>query len=200
MNSSRVIGVSLGLAVLLAGCAALPGGGPDPLDTFVLTTPAVVASGAASPRTQILVAEPTALKSLDGQDIVIKPTPSSIEFLGGAQWGDRLPKIVQARLAEAFQRSDKFGGVGRPGDGLAIDYQVAVEIRSFEVVVAGGARAQVEFFVRILNDRNGVVRAQRSFEASAPVSGTGNAAYVSALDAAFGAVTGDIVNWAIGVI
>jgi cholesterol transport system auxiliary component len=200
VKSSRVIGVTLGLAALVAGCAALPGGSPAPLDTFVLTTPTVVATGAASPRTQILMAEPTALKSLDGQDIVVKPTPASIEFLGGAQWGDRLPKIVQARLAEAFQRSEKFGGVGRPGDGLAIDYQIAVEIRSFEVAVAGGARAQVEFFVRILNDRNGVVRAQRSFEASAPVSGTGNAAYVAALDAAFGAVTDDIVNWTIGVI
>ncbi|TIX36993.1 MAG: ABC transporter, partial [Mesorhizobium sp.] len=99
---------------------------------------------------------------------------------------DRLPMIVQARLAETFQRSGSFTGVGKPGEGLAIDYQVIVEIRSFEVRVDGGEHAEVELFVRLLNDRNGEVRASKTFSAIAPVSGGGNQAYVGALDAAFG--------------
>ena len=78
---------------------------------------------------------------------------------------------MQARLAETFQRSGSFGGVGKPGEGLAIDYQVIAEIRAFEVGVDGGEQADVELFVRLLNDRNGVVRASRTFNASAPVSG-----------------------------
>lgn len=200
MNLGQVYGFLLGIAALASGCAALPGGGPAPLDTFVLTTPQLAATGAANPRTQILIAEPTALKSLDGQDIVVKPTPGSIEFLGGAQWGDRLPKLVQARLAEAFQRSDKFGGVGRPGEGLAIDYQISVEIRAFEIRASGGQNAYVEFFVRVINDRNGVVRAARSFEAVAPVAGSGNGAFVSALDRAFGEIAVSVVDWAVSVI
>ncbi|MFC3645087.1 ABC-type transport auxiliary lipoprotein family protein [Aquibium oceanicum] len=200
MKSSRFVGVLVGVAALASGCAALPGGGPDPLDTYELTTPDLSVSGPANPRTQILIAEPNALKSLDGQDIVVKPAPASIQFLKGAQWGDRLPKLVQARLAEAFQRSDKFAGVGRPGDGLAIDYQIVVEIRSFEVRVQPGERAYVEFFVRILNDRNGVVRAARSFDAAVPVTGTGNDARVAAMDAAFGSVASAVVEWAVGVI
>ena len=69
---------------------------------------------------------------------------------------------MQARLAETFQRSGSFAGVGKPGEGLAIDYQVIAEIRSFEVRVDGGEHAEVELFVRILNDRNGEVRASRS--------------------------------------
>ena len=77
----------------------------------------------------------------------------------------------------------QFGGVGKPGEGLAIDYQVIVEIRAFEVRVDGGEQADVELFVRMLNDRNGVVRASRTFTASAPVAGAGNNAYVGALDA-----------------
>ena len=78
---------------------------------------------------------------------------------------------MQARLAETFQRSGSFGGVGKPGEGLAIDYQIIAEIRAFEVRVDGGERAEVELFVRILNDRNGVVRASKTFTASAPVLG-----------------------------
>ncbi|MFN3547251.1 MAG: ABC-type transport auxiliary lipoprotein family protein [Mesorhizobium sp.] len=200
MRSGPVLGLLVGLSALLSGCAAIPGLGPGPLDTYELTTPSFAAVGRTNARRQILISEPTALKSLDGQNIVVKPTPSSIQFLGGAQWGDRLPKVVQARLAEAFQKSGKFGGVGRPGEGLAIDYQISVDIRAFEIRATGGQTAHVEFFVRILNDRNGVVRASRSFEASAPVEGTGNDAFVAALDRAFADVTASLVNWTISAI
>ncbi|MER2536585.1 MAG: ABC-type transport auxiliary lipoprotein family protein [Rhizobiaceae bacterium] len=177
----------------MSGCALI-GGGSTPLDTYELTAPAG-GENAPRSRTQILIAEPTALKALDGQNIVIKPAAGSIQYLKGAQWADRLPRVVQARLAEAFQRSGRFGGVGKPGEGLAIDYQVISEVRAFEVRVAGAAQAHVEIFVRVLNDRNGVVRAQRTFSASAPVSGTGNDAYIGALDRAFGQAAAEIVAW-----
>ncbi|MER8422620.1 ABC-type transport auxiliary lipoprotein family protein [Mesorhizobium sp. M1403] len=186
------------LALALASCAALPGGGPAPLDTFELSAPSLEAR--AHSRRQILIAQPSALKALDSQNIVIKPSPRSIQYLKGAQWADRLPMIVQARLAETFQRSGSFTGVGKPGEGLAIDYQVIVEIRSFEVRVDGGQHAEVELFVRLLNDRNGEVRASKTFSAIAPVSGNGNQAYVGALDAAFGDAAGQIVRWTDTVI
>mgnify|MGYP002078996052 CR=1 FL=1 len=182
------------LAVTLQGCAALPGLGPAPLDTYELSAPAPE-TRIRKRRTQILIAEPSALKALDSENIVIRPAPGAMESLKGAQWADRLPKVVQARLAEAFQKSGAFAGVGRPGEGLAIDYQVIVEIRGFEVAVGGGDRARVEFFVKVLNDRNGVVRASRTFEAEAPVSGAGNAAYVGALDRAFGDAASQVVVW-----
>lgn len=184
---------AVALSILLSGCALL-GGGSRPLDTYELTAPAA-GDGRGRSYRQILVAEPSALKALDGQNIVIAPSPGVIQYLKGAQWADRLPRVVQARLAETFQRSGEFRGVGRPGEGLAIDYQVIVEIRSFEVRVDGGAQAHVELFVRLLNDRNGVVRAEKSFTAAAPVSGEGNDAYVSALDAAFGQAAVEIVDW-----
>ncbi|OBQ75130.1 ABC-type transport auxiliary lipoprotein family protein [Mesorhizobium erdmanii] len=190
-------GVAL-LALALASCAALPGGGPAPLDTFELSAPSVDAHGHS--RKQILIAQPSALKALDSQNIVIKPSDRSIQYLKGAQWADRLPLIVQARLGETFQRSGSFAGVGKPGEGLAIDYQVIVEIRSFEVRVAGGEHAEVDLFVRLLNDRNGEVRASKSFTATAPVSGKGNAAYVGALDSAFGDAARQIVRWTDSVI
>ncbi|WP_315920753.1 ABC-type transport auxiliary lipoprotein family protein [Mesorhizobium sp. SP-1A] len=182
------------LTLAIAGCAALPGGGPAPLDTFELSAATVSAQGHS--RRQILIAQPSALKALDSQNIVIKTGARSIQYLKGAQWADRLPLIVQARLTETFQRSGSFAGVGKPGEGLAIDYQVITDIRAFGVLAGnGGERAEVELFVRLLNDRNGEVRAQRSFTASAPVSGAGNAAYVAALDAAFGQAAKDIVRW-----
>lgn len=197
----KSIGFRSGVVLLclgVAGCAALPGGGPAPLDTFELSAPSVTAKSHS--RRQILIAEPSALKALDGQNIVIKPSARTIQYLKGAQWADRLPLIVQARLAETFQRSGGFAGVGKPGEGLAIDYQIIVEIRSFEVRVGGGEHADIDLFVRILNDRNGEVRASRSFTASAPVSGSGNQGYVGALDKAFGEAAQEVVRWTDSVI
>lgn len=187
--------ILLAAAVFLTGCAALPGGGPAPLDTFELTTPSVTASGPARPNTQILVAEPAALKQLDGQNIVIRTSTTSIEHLGGAQWVDRLPRIVQAKLVEALQSTERLGGVGKPGEGLAIDYQVVTEIRSFEIRIDGGQRAEVELFVKILNDRNGVVRRSRAFSASVPTAGSGNDAFIAALDRAFEQAAEQMVGW-----
>lgn len=181
----------------LPGCALLDIGS-TPLDTYELSAPVSSTKGKRRKRAQVLVAEPAALKSLDGQNIVIKPAPDEIAFLKGAQWSDRLPKIVQAALIKSFQQSRRLGAVGRPGEGLAIDYQITAEIRAFEVrTSASGDQAYVELHVRVLNDRNGVVRSSRGFNASVPVVGTTNSDFVRALDSAFDEVAVDIVNWSI---
>ena len=201
MSVFRLSACAAPIALLLAGCAALPGGGPAPLDTYDLKASAPQAAGANRPRTQVLVAEPSALKALDGENIVIRPAAGSIEFLGGAQWADRLPRVVQARLVEALQATGRLGGVGKPGEGLAIDYQVVTEIRAFEVRLDGAPRAEVALYVKLLNDRNGVVRAARGFSAFAPLGpGAGNDAYVAALDRAFAQVVQELVPWVLGAV
>lgn len=187
----RVIAVSA-CVLTLGGC--LGGGARD--DTFALSAVAA-AEGPSAKSRQILVPEPTALKALDSEQIVIRLDRSEIQYLAKARWNDRLPKMVQAKLVEAFENSGKLGGVGRPGEGLAIDYQIMTDIRAFQIETNGGDIARVEISVKLLNDRNGTVRAQKVFQTTAPVGGTGNRAFVAALDRAFSSVTGDIVAWAL---
>ena len=103
-------------------------------------------------------------------------------------------------MIEAFEDSDRLGGVGKPGDGLAVDYLVSPTIRAFEIISGGGDTAVVSISVRIINDRNGVVRAQRVFQSTAPVSGSGNEAYITALDRANGKVMNDIVAWVLQIV
>jgi cholesterol transport system auxiliary component len=185
------------LALLLSGCASLK----EPPATFELSAPAPAVSRSAASRSQILIPEPTASKSLDSQQIVIRPTPQTIETLGASQWSDRLPRLVQLRLLQAFQNTGRVGAVGVPGQGLAIDYQVVTELRRFEVTVdGGGTTAVVEIAVKALNDRTGVVRATRIFRGTAPVTAAGNSAYVAALDQAFGQVADEIVAWTLKLI
>lgn len=181
---------------MLPGCSVFSG---PPPDTYELTNIEPV-RGPYSRRRQIVVTDPTALKSLDGSNIVVRTSPSSIEYLSKSQWNDNLPAVVQQKLIQAFEDSKRLGGVGKPGDGLAVDYLVSPTIRAFEVVAGGADTAVVEISVRIINDRNGVVRAQRVFQATSPVNGVENDAFIAALDRANAEVVRDIVSWALKII
>ncbi|MDZ7925627.1 MAG: ABC-type transport auxiliary lipoprotein family protein [Agrobacterium sp.] len=178
------------LAVAMAGCAGTPSN-----DTFDLSvSSATVTQGPSLKSRQLLIADPTALKALDSENIVVRLSGSEVQYLGNSQWSDRLPRMVQSKLVQAFQDTGKLGGVGRPGQGLAIDYQVVSDIRTFEIDTTKNT-ADIEISVQLLNDRNGTVRAQEVFRASARVSGSGNVNYVKALDQAFAAASRQIVAW-----
>jgi cholesterol transport system auxiliary component len=192
---TRTTIAALLLALSVSACAS-----SKKLDTFDLSSVSPDVSSPKKQGRQILIAAPSALKALDGENIVVRSGPNSISFLKGAQWADRLPNIVQSRLVQAFESTGRLGGVGRPGEGLAIDYQVISDIRTFNINVSSGRIAIVEIAIKILNDKNGTVRAARVFRATSPVSGEGNASYIAALDRAFDSASNDIVTWTLSVI
>lgn len=192
MAAATVLALS---ATMLSGCL----GGGASKDTFGLSAAPRI-DGPSAKNRQILVPEPTAVKALDSEQVVIRLAGVEIQYLSDARWGDRLPKLVQAKLVEAFENTGRLGGVGKPGQGLAIDFQVVTDIRAFQVETNGATQASVEISVKLLNDRNGTVRAQRIFSATADVQGTGNRNYIAALDRAFAEVSADIVEWTLKAI
>lgn len=178
------------LGALLAGC-----GSSSNNDTYDLSA-SVKANGPSVKNRQILIPPPTALQALDSNQIVIRVSPSEIQYLGKSQWSDKLSRMVQSKLVEAFENTGKLGGVGVPGQGLAIDYQIVTDIRSFEINTVGGQKtATVEISEKILNDRTGTVKAQNIFRKVVPVGGGSNPDFVRALDAAFAGVTTELVDW-----
>ena len=66
--------------------------------------------------------------------------------------------------------------------------------QSFEIDTTGGSRAVVEISAKILNDRNGSVRAQKVFRQEVSAGGS-NDGLVKGLDRAFAGVSAEIVNW-----
>jgi cholesterol transport system auxiliary component len=193
--NSRTTVAALLITLSVSACAS-----SKKLDTFDLSSASPSVTSPKKQGRQILIAAPSALKALDGENVVVRSGPNSISFLKGAQWADRLPNIVQSRLIQAFESTRRLGGVGRPGDGLAIDYQVISEIRTFNIDASAGETAVVELAIKILNDKNGTVRASRVFRSTSPVSGPGNESYVAALDRAFDSATSDVVTWTLSVI
>jgi len=199
LRRRQALSVALLLPFMSAGLTAC-GSAPAKNDTFDLSAAATVQSTAQARNRQILVADPSALKALDSEQVMVRVSASEIQYLSNSQWSDRLPRMVQSKFVEAFENTGRLGGVGKPGQGLAIDFQLVTDIRAFEIDTLGADRAVVEISVKILNDRNGAVKAQKVFSASVPANGTHNEAYIAALDRAFAVVTGEIVDWTLRLI
>jgi len=191
-NVLRAAALFAVVTVTMTGCAGLSASPQK--DTYELTSVAPV-PGPYSRKRQIVVTDPAALRSLDGTDIVVRTSPSLIQYLAASQWNDNLPAVIQEKLVQAFEDSDRLGGVGKPGDGIAVDYLLSSTVRAFEIETGGAAAARVEISVRLIDDRNGVIKAQQVFRATWPVSGSSAEAFISALDRAHAAVIREIVAW-----
>ena len=91
--------LALPALIMMAGCS---GGGlgsliaPAPIETFDLSIPRPSGSPAKR-RGTIAIAESSAVRALDTERILVKPRANEINYLAGAQWADRLPRLVQSR-------------------------------------------------------------------------------------------------------
>ena len=182
---------ALAVLCLLLALAACSGGSPSA--TFDLSALPAGAPLRASPR-QLVVAEPVATQALNSDRIVVRPTQSEIANLAGAQWADRLPRLVQTRLIQSFENTRAVRLVGRPGDRLAADRTLETEIRAFELNVQG-SEAVVEINAKLLDDRSGRLIVVQVFSARVPASGSSGAAASAALDAALSQVMRAIAIW-----
>jgi cholesterol transport system auxiliary component len=187
----------LALTLLVAGCGLFRG--PPPV-TYELTAPESIPALRAGTTAQIMIPEPRALKALDSERIVVN-SDARISYYPDAQWADRLPAVLQAKAIQAFEQSKRARAVGRPGEGLSIDYQLLIDIRAFEFNTSiGNSYARIEVFAKILNDRNGRVVAQRVLTGSAPVYRDDARNVVAALDAALNQVLVELVSWTVSKV
>lgn len=185
--------------VALSGCVASAVGADDaPPDTFVLLTPQAEDDPSAPRGPQLLVPEPSTLEVLAGSRIVVRVSDREVQYLANSKLADTLVRYVQVKLRRTLEGARGIGAVGLPGEGLAIDYQILTEIRTFEVDVRVPSQARIEIAVKVLNDRSGNVIAQRVFRGAAPLGTVGedaNAAYIAALDAALDDALVRIRQW-----
>lgn len=191
----RLAGV-FALALALGGCSAFQG---KPPETYDLTAPREIPDVTRSSKAQILIPETTALQALNSERIVVT-AGSRVTYYPDAQWPDRLPKVIQARAVQAFEASHRARAVGRPGEGLSIDYQLLTEVRSFQFESSGERLGRVEIYAKIVNDRNGRVVAAKQFSATAPVGSDSASAVVASLDTALNQVLTELVQWTLSKV
>jgi cholesterol transport system auxiliary component len=193
MNRSG-ISRRLFMATLTGSLAAACTGGGAAVTTFDLTAPRTAARFGGAARGQVVVSDPTAIQTLEGERILVRDASGTVTFLGGGQWADRLPKLVQARLINTFENASRLQAVSRPGERVTPDYVLSTEIRSFQVLTPAG-EALVEISARLVNDRSGRIASSRVFSSRVPVASVNAAAAAQALDQALASVLVDIVRW-----
>lgn len=175
------------------------GGGPAPTTYDLTSAPAAGSYGSIGGR--LAIREPRALQLLDSERIVYRPTPVLATYYSGAQWTDRLPKLFEARLLEAFGTAGQIKTVTRANDGLSVDYQLLSDIREFEVVKRGGQDiARISIFVQIAVENRARALSGQLFQAELAVEGQGTQAGVDALNQALSTVLTDIVRWTLSKI
>jgi len=180
--------------MLLAALAGACSSGPAPA-TYDLSAPSSRIRGAAG--VQVLVNEPAALQTLSTQQILVKDASGSVSFLGGAQWADNLPRLIQTRLINTFENASQLRGVSRPSSGAVADVQLVSELRSFEIATPSN-EAVVEISVKIVSDQNGRIVNGRIFRARTPVAAVDAPNAARALDESLSTVMLDIVRWVSG--
>ncbi len=199
-NAARVaLGISLSL--MLSGCGGagilggLVGTGSNPTPTFDLTAPRNFGSLPPRARGLLAVDLPSALQILDTEKIVISPTPGEVAYLTDAQWLDRLPRLMQARIVQAFENSTRIRAVAKTQDRISADYLLVVDVRQFGMVAYDGPYAAVELSVKIVYQRGGRIAAASVFASKVQAAGPSGAQATLALDQAFGEVLVQMVKW-----
>ena len=180
-------------AALVALAAGACGSGPAPT-TYDLSAPRAGARFGGAVSGQIVVSEPTAIQTLEAERIIAKDAAGAVSFLGGAQWADRLPRLVQARLIQTFENSSRIRAVSRPGDGISADYQLNTELRAFQITSAS-KEALVEVSAKVVNAKTGRIAGARVVTARVPVATIDAQNAAQGLDKALSSVLVQIVRW-----
>ncbi len=181
-------GVSATLLASAFGCSS------PPLPAFDLTAPRQSVGGGLAGG-QLVVAEPAAIQPLEAERILVRDAAGSVSYLAGAQWADRLPRLLQTRLIQTFENATRIRAVSRPGEGVTADYQLNTEIRAFQLDAARGD-AFVEISAKVVASANGHIANARVFSTRVPVPSAEGPIVAQALDRALSVVLLDIVRWA----
>jgi cholesterol transport system auxiliary component len=178
--------------LLLGGCSTLISSPPP--TTFDLTAPTQV-TARGNGRAQIMVAEPTALQAINSDRIVVRPGSGEVTYLPGAQWADRLPVLVQARLIQTFENAHRTGMVGRPDDKFTPDALLVTEIRDFQIEAGSSPTAVVTVAARVVSQSTGRITAASLFTSRVPAAGMSGEQTTSALDQALRKVLVEVMAW-----
>jgi phospholipid/cholesterol/gamma-HCH transport system substrate-binding protein len=189
-NSSR-------LDTIVAGVERMVGGGPTaaPPVVYDLVAPRDFPAGVKQPAGVLAVAEPTATIVFDTQKFLVRPSESEGPSFANSKWSDNLPKLMQAKVIQSFENAGLLRSVMRPSEALTAEYQLQIDIRTFQLTLAAERTGDIEFAARLLGNDGKIIDA-RLFRASVPAKAADAPAAAAALNDAFGKAAVELVIWA----
>ena len=189
-----------GLDGIVAGIERMTGGGPAPPRKIVydLIPPQNFASLKKVFKAQVTIPEPTAVVMLETQRFLFSPN-RDVQGFADVQWADSIPKLLQAKLIQSFENYDIEHAPLRSTDGLEADYQLLIDIRSFQIKGDPDASAVIGFSARILA-KNGRLVASRIFLQSRKLDKVDPISAVAAFNGAFDGIATELITWTVDAL
>jgi phospholipid/cholesterol/gamma-HCH transport system substrate-binding protein len=184
-----------GLDGIVAGLERMTGGGGAPPQkvTYDLRAPQSFLSPPKEIKGQIAIPVPTAVVMFDTQNFLFSPMIDHPDF-ANVRWADSIPALLQAQLIQGFENYDVAHAPLRSMDGVEADYQLLIDVRSFQIKNDPDASAEIGFSARILA-KDGHVVASRLFAESRKLEKTDPASAVAAFDDAFANAATELITW-----
>ena len=105
------------------------------------------------------------------------------------------PFSCSPRWFRSFENAGLAKSVSRARDGASGDYQLILDIRTFQISKAAEpATAEIDFIAKLI-DKDGKIVNASTFQGNAPVEGDGAQAYVNAIDKVFAKLAGELIGW-----
>lgn len=149
------------LASVLSGCSIL--GNEEPLPLYALE------SGSFQPTheltTSLAIDVPLSEASLNTNRIALTPSPYRRDYLADGEWPDRLPKVFQDVLLQAFEQKWGATHVNRLSSGLQANFILNSEIEDFSVHQLNTPTPEVHIRItlKLINMRERNVVAAKTF-------------------------------------
>src|ERR1700710_522735 len=180
---------------IVAGLVKMTGGGEAaaPKTIYDLSIPHDFASPKKPLNEQLVMPTPTAILQLDTQRFLLAPN-KDVPGFSNAQWADSIPKMLQVKLIQSFENYDVAHAPLRSADSPGANFQLLVDVRSFQINTDDELTAEIGFSARILN-KDGQVVASRLFQQRKKLDKPDPASAVAAFNDAFGSTATDLITW-----
>jgi cholesterol transport system auxiliary component len=120
----------------------------------------------------------------------------NVDYVALAFWIDRAPSMLQTLIVQSFRNSGRIAQVGMTRDRLRPQFQLAADLRAFQLNRGDGAElGRVRLDVQLLRMPQRDPVGSESLAADWTPASTGIDPVVSAFDEATGKVLKDLVAW-----
>lgn len=184
------------VSAMLAGCISVGGGDRPEVSLRTIAEPAITTDGARADW-HLLVDLPRAARPLDGPRIVLSPRPGEFGVLADVRWTDAAPRLVQALVVRAFERSGRVMAVAPVSSSVRADRLLEIDLHAFHAAwEPGGDAVRVAFTARLVDTRSNRIVASRRFDAPVPLESRRIDAVVAGFDRAMAQALPELVEWA----
>ena len=196
MKTLRTLLALLPLLVLSA-CVSIGGGEQDAITVYAPEVRTAADSAWPQASWALVIAKPTAPRTLDSPRIAVRTSPNEMEVYRGVSWALPAPDMLQGEVLRALEDSGRIPAIARSDAGIRSNYRLLMDLRRFESDYAGQSvpSASVEVSVLLLSTQDQRVAASHVFQHRQSATGTSVPEVVAAFEQAMAVVVRDIAGW-----